>query len=166
VIQYNSVLHGLREIFHNEGPRALYRGTMARALNNGLSSGIMLGCYGVMRAQLARRLGHGGADEEASAGWASLHPPSKGPRIQSWASEGVAPPIPFPLQPDGAWPVRRSLPDDGAAQPAQPAAPPKDDGFIKPFPWLSASYWVTSRAAARTSGEQAAGASLGGDDRR
>jgi len=57
--RYTSVLHGLLEVTRHEGLWALYRGTTARALNSGLSSGLIMGMYGVMRASLTKRLGIG-----------------------------------------------------------------------------------------------------------
>ena len=60
--RYTSVLHGLREVTRHEGLWALYRGTAARALNSGLSSGLLMGMYGVMRASLTKRLGIGPAE--------------------------------------------------------------------------------------------------------
>ena len=60
--RYTSVLHGLLEVTRHEGLWALYRGTTARALNSGLSSGLIMGMYGVMRASLTKRLGIGPAE--------------------------------------------------------------------------------------------------------
>ena len=141
VIRYDSVFHGLQEIFNNEGPSALFRGTMARALNNGLSTGIMLGCYGVLRANMARRLGHGSAADDAdSSGWnyqPSAAPPRPG--LRAWYTENDER-APYD---EGAWPAVPVPP------PAPPAGPPtadgtppavvrRDPGFIRPLPWLSA----------------------------
>jgi len=57
ITQYESVVHGLRDIARQEGNRALFHGTLARSLNMGLSTGIMLTCYSTMRNSMGIRLG-------------------------------------------------------------------------------------------------------------
>ncbi|KAL1510830.1 hypothetical protein AB1Y20_007113 [Prymnesium parvum] len=57
IIEYESVWHGLREIMRHEGGRALFHGTLARSLNMGLSTGIMLTCYSTLRNHVGIRLG-------------------------------------------------------------------------------------------------------------
>ena len=144
VIRYDNVLHGLREIANNEGPAALFRGTMARALNNGLSTGIMLGAYGVLRAQMARRFGL--SQPAAVEGGSWQHPPHR-KQLQSYYSDHF-PSYHFPSYDEGAWPARRPPPPPSESAPpptaAPPRPPPKDAGFIKPLPFLTAIEWSST----------------------
>ena len=57
ITQYRSMVHGLSEIYTQEGPRALFRGTAARALTMGVSMGILMGCYSWFGGQARRQLG-------------------------------------------------------------------------------------------------------------
>ena len=144
VIRYDNVLHGLREIANNEGPAALFRGTMARALNNGLSTGIMLGAYGVLRAQMARRFG---LSQPAAVEGGSWQPPPHRKQLQSYYSDHF-PSYHFPSYDEGAWPARRPPPPPSESAPpptaAPPRPPPKDAGFIKPLPFLTAIEWSST----------------------
>lgn len=78
--QYNSVLHGLTELTKHEGVRALFHGTLARSLNMGLSTGIMLTCYSAMRTHVGVR-------------WGWLEPVAQPPRsvkqaaLRPWTTE-------------------------------------------------------------------------------
>ena len=138
LVRYESVLHGLQEIYTHEGPRALFRGVMARALNQGLATGIMLGTYGVMRGQLARKLGwlpeptveRGWADQAVMLPAAGdvVDPAAPGAsfsrmRLQPWPSENVA-------YDEGAWPTTA---EPGAPPPNAAAQKKPDHGFIRPL---------------------------------
>lgn len=57
ITQYRSMVHGLQEIYTHEGPRALFRGTTARAASMGVSMGILMGCYSWFGGQARRQLG-------------------------------------------------------------------------------------------------------------
>ena len=124
MLQYTSVLHGLREIYTNEGPRALFRGTMARALNQGLAAGIMLGCYGTLRAQAARRLGYLPAPDSDSVemddGWRQ---PLRNRRLQMHPTHGS--PWGPSAYDEGAWPTTSPEPSPTAA------AAPSSSGWIR-----------------------------------
>ena len=137
LVRYTSVLHGLQEMYAHEGPRALFRGVMARSPNQGLATGIMMGTYGVMRGQLARKLGW--LPEPAlERGWAGqggmlpvagheVDPVARASfsrmRLQPWPSENLG-------YDEGAW----STPGELAAAPPHPASQKKQDhGFIRPL---------------------------------
>ena len=147
LVRYTSVLHGLTEIYTHEGQRALFRGVIARSANQGLATGIMMGTYGVMRGQLARKLGWLPSEEPTlERTWADQagpmlpvaggHPHGGDPaargsysrmRLQPWPSENAA-------YDEGVWPA--------AAEPYGPLPPPsaatqkkqpQDHGFIRPL---------------------------------
>ena len=111
---------------------------------DGLSTGIMLGAYGVLRAQMARRLGHSLPAAEEGGSW---QPPPHRKQLQSWYSDHY-PSYHFPSYDEGAWPARRPPPPPSESAPAPTAAPPratpKDAGFIKPLPFLTAIEWSST----------------------
>lgn len=106
ITRYDNVYEGLMEIYSSEGPRALFRGTMARSLNNGLAAGIMFGSYSVLSSFAARHLGWLPDPQAptASAQWRRNATQS----AAAAAAEEASPP-------DGAAAAQ-------AAQPAQPRA--------------------------------------------
>jgi len=57
ITQYTGVFHGLAELARHEGIRALFHGTLARSLNMGLSTGIMLTCYSALRNHVGVGIG-------------------------------------------------------------------------------------------------------------
>lgn len=161
LISYDSVFHGLHEIYHNEGPKALFRGTVARALNNGLSTGILLGTYGVLRAQMAQRLGHGSPAATEGSGAYGYEPAThQRARLQTWYTEEERnQALSSTLYNEGAWPATppATLPpaaDVPATSANTDASAPlpigRDQGFIRPLPWLNAieSWSASNRSVA------------------
>jgi len=153
LIRYEGVFDGLYRIAHDEGPRALFRGTLARSLTTGLSTGLMMGCYGVLRAQALVRFGL----QSTPSGRSSLEeavsytptpayrvvPPGDHATLDSTpmvADHQMIGPPP-PLSPQGTHP----------AGPQSPAAqPPREYGFIPPL-WATHSRAIASdRAIAGT----------------
>jgi len=132
MLRYTNVFHGLQEIYTNEGWRALFRGTVARSLNQGLAAGIMLGCYGTLRAQAAQKLGYipYGGSSDGDGGWAADGTErAQAPRLQTFAT-GAAPLT--SAYDEGTWPA------DLPPVPAPPTAstdPPKrkTQGWIQPL---------------------------------
>lgn len=147
MLRYTSVFHGLQEIYTHEGPKALFRGVMARSLNQGLATGIMMGTYGVMRASLARKLGWLPDTRSADGGWASQVAGSGGGLVEVSPSiaTGSRPVSRMRLQP---WLTTSDEYHESARltvvvdpnyppPPPPPLAPPKkepqDHGFIRPI---------------------------------
>lgn len=147
--RYESVLHGLREIYETEGARALFRGTTARALNQGLSMGIMLGCYGVLRAHCAQKLGWAPAPAAPDANGNSWR------RHAAVSASAGGPPSPQAPAArarehevsgrrahgnphgydEGMWPgiAQLSAPGTAAHAPPPPAKKTADPGWIQPL---------------------------------
>ena len=97
----------------------------------GLSTGIMLGTYGVMRAQAAHKLGlvADGPPSAARTATAARRVPADA-RLQSWYT---------PCYGEGAWPGVRSMPSPPNAADAPPPTPTAksghaSQGFIPPLP--------------------------------
>mgnify|MGYP006147852197 CR=1 FL=1 len=149
--RYNGVFDGLHTIYRDEGPRALFRGTVARSLTTGLSTGIMMGCYGVLRAQCAKRLSppQASASLTDAAGDSLRLPPSQtvGAPGGYHGDDGGG-------YSEGAWHARPA-PAPSPAVPAAPASPAKDNGFIPPLapPW--ASFGRVAATPAVTQGDSA-----------
>jgi hypothetical protein len=121
ITQYTGVIDGLSQILESEGPKALFRGTVARATNAGLSFGIMLGSYGWLRAQLV--LQSGKQDQPLRVDYAAERPlPPAAEQLQSWHTRGLT----EYGYAEGLWPS--STPPTVAKQ---------DFGFIRPLKLLS-----------------------------
>ena len=69
-----------------EGVRALFHGTVARAANMGISTGIMLGCYSVFRSHVGLRLGL--IDPPPPPPHEEAYRPRK-QRLQPWHTEAI-----------------------------------------------------------------------------
>ena len=67
ITRYLSVVDGLKTIVRDEGPRALFNGTLARASYFFAAGGLMMGAYGALRGSACRRLGWGPAAAPAAA---------------------------------------------------------------------------------------------------
>ena len=153
ITRYASVFDGLREIYTSEGPKALFRGTMARALNQGLAAGIMLGTYGSLRASMAQRLGllptsaseaeqrrtWRGAGTQAAAAElpARAADSQRGARLQTWNTQTRDETGGYD---ESMWPgiAQLSWRRDPPLPPASPSAAaadakPKDPGWIMPL---------------------------------
>ncbi len=74
-MRYRNMAHGLAEVVRTEGPRALFRGAVPRALNMGLSVGIMFAAYSTARATLLRRHGYSAAPAADGQGFGGLVAP-------------------------------------------------------------------------------------------
>ena len=133
ITQYSNVFEGLLEIWRNEGPHALYRGTLARSLNLGLSSGIMLGTYGMLRAHgVQRLLGGPVTATDDGYGWGAANGQALGtaddhaaPRLQTWYTK--------PSYGEGPWPTARTATPSVSAEPATAGRASNDHGFIRPL---------------------------------
>ena len=166
--QYNGVLDGLREIYANEGAKALFRGTTARATNMGLATGIMMGCYGVFRASFATRLGLGASAAPSAAAHRSYastagatdardgardygQPQHLPTRLQMWTTDpsfNVEGPFdigPWPTagRPPPPPPPMRRVPSSGLDE----ATGAADYGFIRPLSMASSQQRASAAAA-------------------
>ena len=59
IVQYDGMLHGLREVVINEGPRSLFRGVVPRCINAGVTTGLLMATYSAVRTSMLCRAGHG-----------------------------------------------------------------------------------------------------------
>ena len=122
ITYYSNVYQGLSEIAKTEGPRALFRGTTARALNQGLATGIMLGCYGVFRAQASKQMGWLPQQDTTPPPRraAGAGRKQEAARLQSWVTPAT--------YDEDAWPAH-----GGGAKSPPPAHAVSERGFIPPF---------------------------------